>query len=287
MKKFLKIVLISVLVFIVLLILLVACSDSDSSGSSINSEVKEKGVLKKEDYDKIYTDPEKYKGYKVKLTGQVFSEPEKDDEGVYFQMFGDPENSEKNTMVASKDTSLKLKGDQYVEVEGIIVDEFEGENAFGGEVTAAAVKASKVKVIDFITATSPTQKTIDVGKTIDQQGLVVQVQKVELAKNQTRVFVKITNNSKMDASFYSSESKLIVNNKQLETEYLDSEESGLQEVQSEMLPNIENEGVLIYPALPNDTKQVKLSIDASTEDYDVEFQPYTFDVTLKWNNIRC
>jgi len=85
----------------------------------------------------------------------------------------------------------------------------------------------------------------------------------------------------MDASFYSSESKLIVNNKQLETEYLDSEESGLQEVQSEMLPNIENEGVLIYPALPNDAKQVKLSIDASTEDYDVEFQPYTFDVTLK------
>lgn len=281
MKKFFKILLIIIAVLIGLMVLLVACSDSDTgSNSSSNSEIKSKGALAEKDYEKMYTDPKKYKGYKVTLRGQVFSEPEKDEDGVYFQMYGDPENAEKNTMIAA-DTSLKIKSDQYVEVEGTVVDEFSGENAFGGEISAAAIRADKVKLISYIDAMAPTKKTVELNKVIDQHGLKIELQKIELADNQTRVFVKIMNKTNVNATFFDSDSKLIVGNKQLETEYLDSEESGLAEVQSDILPGIDTEGVLVYPAIKVGTKNMKLLIDASNDNYDIEFAPYTFNIQVK------
>lgn len=280
-KKLLKIITVIIFIIIALIVLLVACSDSDTSSVDSDEKIESKGELDEKDYDKLYTNPEKYKGYEVTLTGQVFSEPEKDDEGVYFQMFGDPENSEKNTMVSIKDASLKIKSDQYVKVVGTVVDEYEGENAFGGSVVAAAVRAESVEVVDYITATSPTKKTIELNKEINQQGLVVTLQKVELADNQTRVFVKINNTTDEGASFYSSNTKLIVNNKQLEDEYYDSEETGLPELQSDLLPQVETEGVIFYPAVDQTVDSIKLNIDASTENYDVDFSPYVFEIPLK------
>lgn len=267
-------------ILVALIIVLVACSDSDTSSVDNGQKIESKGKLSEKDYDKLYTNPQKYKGYEVTLTGQVFSEPEKDDDGVYFQMFGDPENSEKNTMVASSDTSLKVKSDQYVQVKGIVADEYEGENAFGGNVVAAAVRADSVKIVDYITAMSPTKKTIEINKEINQYGLVVTLQKVELADNQTRVFMKINNNTNENASYYSSNTKLVVNNKQLESEYYDSEETGLTELQSDLLPKVETEGVIIYPAVNKTTDKIKLNMDASTENYDVDFLSYLFDIPL-------
>ncbi|AHA30805.1 hypothetical protein [Exiguobacterium sp. MH3] len=284
MKKFFKIVLIVLAVLIGLLVLLVACSDSDTESgkgkSGTKSEIKSKGPLAEKDYEKMYTDPKKYKGYEVTVRGKVFSEPEKDEDGVYFQMYGDPENAEKNTMVAA-DTSLKIKSEQYVEVKGIVVDEFSGENAFGGEISAAGIRAESVKEISYIDAMAPTKKTIELNKVVDQHGLKVELQKVELADNQTRVFVKITNKTNVNATFFDSGSKLVVGNKQLETEYLDSEESGLAEVQSDILPGIETEGVMIYPAVESGTTSMNLLIDASNDNYDIDFAPYTFEIPVK------
>jgi len=280
LKKIMKIIAAIVGILVALIIVLVACSDSDTSSVDNGQKIESKGKLSEKDYDKLYTNPQKYKGYEVTLTGQVFSEPEKDDDGVYFQMFGDPENSEKNTMVASSDTSLKVKSDQYVQVKGIVADEYEGENAFGGNVVAAAVRADSVKIVDYITAMSPTKKTIEINKEINQYGLVVTLQKVELADNQTRVFMKINNNTNENASYYSSNTKLVVNNKQLESEYYDSEETGLTELQSDLLPKVETEGVIIYPAVNKTTDKIKLNMDASTENYDVDFLSYLFDIPL-------
>lgn len=270
---------------IVATVTLGACGDNESSSSNSENakkteDIKTKGKLKEEDYEKLYSDPKKYKGYELEITGKVFAEPEKDEKGTYIQLWADPENAEKNTLVAINDPKFKIKTDDYVKVEGIIKDEFEGENAFGGTITAPIVLAKNIEVVDYLTAVSPTLKEVKVNKEIDQYGIKVTLNKIEIAENQTRVYIKIKNDTKEKASFYPGSAKLIVGNKQLEEEYIDSETTGLQEIQNEMLPNIETEGVIVYPEIDLGEKQIKLNAEVSSENYDLEFKPYTFDISI-------
>ncbi len=176
--------------------------------------------------------------------------------------------------------NLKIKTDDYVKVEGVIKDEFEGENAFGGTITAPIVLAKNIEVVDYLTAVSPTLKEVEMDKEINQYGIKVTLKKIEIAENQTRVYIKIKNDTKEKASFYPGSAKLIVGNKQLEEEYIDSETTGLQEIQNEILPSIETEGVIVYPAINLGEKQIKLNAEVSSENYDLEFKSYIFDVSI-------
>ena len=106
-------------------------TEGASNASKGFKRVESKGRLDEEDYDKLYSHPKKYKGFEVELTGQIFSEPEKDGDGTYIQFWADPENVEKTTLVAIDNADLKVKTDDYVKMKGIVNDEFEGENAFG------------------------------------------------------------------------------------------------------------------------------------------------------------
>ncbi|AIF44520.1 hypothetical protein X953_16265 [Virgibacillus sp. SK37] len=265
------------------LVMLGACGDSEALSEGKEKKetaaTKTKGKLKEEDYEKLYSDPDKYKGYEIELTGKVFTKPEKDESGTYIQMWADPENAEKNTLVAIKDSNIKIATDDYVKITGTIEKAYEGENAFGGTVSAPVVNANSAEVVDFITATSPTLKEIEVKESVDQHGLAIELQKIELADNQTRVYVKVKNDSQENASFYSFNSKLIVGNKQLEEEMLF--EADLPQVQSELLPGIETEGVIVFPAIAPDEEIIKFHAEGSTDDYELDFKPYTFEVSIK------
>lgn len=268
---------------ILTMVVMGACSDTESASSTDSGKSEEaetKGKLKAEDYEKLYSDPKSYKGYEVELTGQIFNEPEKDEDGTYLQLWGDPENAEKNTIVAINNPNLEVKTNDYVKIKGVVDDQFEGENAFGGTILAPMILAESVEVVDYITAIAPTVKEIKVDKEINQHNVVVTLQKIELAENQTRVYVKVNNNTQDNASFYSSSTKLIVGSKQLEEEYMDPETTGLQSVQSELLPEIETEGVIVYPAIDPNEKTIKLNAEVYTDNYELDFQPYVFDVTI-------
>lgn len=274
---------ISLITFFVLLMgILGACGGTDkSTETGDENDNKTKGVLKAEEHDKMYSDPKKYKGYEVELTGKIFSDPEKDDDGTYFQMWGDPENSEKNTVVGIKDPKLDVKSGQYVRVKGVIDDEFEGENAFGATIVAPVIVADSVETVDYITAISPTIKEIKVDQEMNQHNLVVTLQKIEIAKNQTRIYVKVQNNTDDSASFYTHSTKLVVGSKQYEEEYIDSDTTGLEEPQSDLLPGIETEGVIVYPAIDPNEESLQLYAEPNTDDYSLDFEPYVFKVDLK------
>lgn len=267
----------------VVIVILGACGDSESStskDSNASEEVSNKGKLKTEDYEKLYSDPEKYIGYEVELTGQVFTEPEKDSDGTYIQFWADPENSEKNTLAAINDPSLKISTNDYVRVKGVVKDKYEGENAFGGTIQAPVILAESIEVSDYISVMSPTEKEIVVDKEVNQNELVVTLQKIEFAKNQTRVYLKVKNNTQDNASFYSHSTKLIIGNKQLEEDYFNSDETGLEEIQSEILPGIETEGVIVYPAIDLSENTIKLNAEAYSDNYDLDFKPYVFEVPI-------
>ncbi|HEY4601413.1 MAG TPA: DUF4352 domain-containing protein [Cerasibacillus sp.] len=275
MRKSLLFIVISLFLF------MVGCGAEETSGSESKKEkvTEAKGVVAEEDIDKMYSDPKKYKGYEVELTGIVFNEPETDDDGVYFQMFADPVNSEKNTLVGITDTNVKVKTDDYVKLTGIVQDEFEGENAFGGVVKAPVIEATKLEVVDYVTAVAPAKYTIDINEEINQHGYHMELQKVEVADEETRVYLKITNESDATIDFYSFNAKLLAGNKQLE-ENMPYLETGLPELQSEILPGVETEGVIIFPAIDESEKKLTFHAEGSSENYELDYKPFTFEINI-------
>lgn len=101
------------------------------------------------------------------------------------------------------------------------------------------------------------------------------IQKIEFTENQTRVYVKVQNKTNDSISIYSSDAKLIVGNKQLEADY--SSETGLPELQPELLAGVESEGVIVSPAIDINTTKVKLNVEGYSDNYDIELNPFTYE----------
>lgn len=221
-------------------LLLAACGDSNSSNSESNTDGKtgteetNSKVITGEDIQKLYTDPKKFKGYQYDFVGKVFTTPEKDDDGVYLQVWADHENSELNTLVFYEDPLFEVQSDSYVKVSSTVKDVFEGENMLGGKVTAPIVSANSLEVLDYATAVAPTISTIEVNETIDQHGFLVKVEKIEIAKPHTRVYLSVTNNSEDNISFYQHNVKLVLDGRQLDEEYF--YEADYPKLQSDLLP---------------------------------------------------
>ncbi|SFB11454.1 MULTISPECIES: DUF4352 domain-containing protein [unclassified Bacillus (in: firmicutes)] len=266
-------------IVLILIISLIGCSSESSSSSKKESKKeetnKEVKLLSKEEFTKMYSDPKKYKGSKVEFFAKIFVDPEKDDKGTYMQVYAE-NNSEKNTIVAIKDPNIDVKVDDIIFISGKVEDAFEGENAMGGTITAPTILADKVEKSDYATAFAPAIKTVDVNQNIDQHGFVLNISKIEIAENETRLFVDITNNSNDTISFYSFNSKLVVNDQQLETS--DNYEAGYPEIQSEILPGIKTQGILTFPKVA-ESGSLKVYMEGSSNNYELEFQPFQFEVT--------
>src|SRR5690606_35554502 len=97
-------------------------------------------------------------------------------------------------------------------------------------------KAENIKKSNYIEAVSPPIQTVEVNEKIDQSGFVVQVNKLEIAENETRLYVTITNESNTNINVYTYSAKLIQNGKQLE--YEPNFDADYPEPQSELLPGV-------------------------------------------------
>lgn len=274
--------------------LLIACGETGTTSESANGneentvtteetesteEKSAKGEVAVEDFDKMYSDPRSYQDYEVEYTAQIFTKPERDEDGTYIQAYADPANYEQNTIIFIADPDLAVESEDYIKVKGIVRDQFEGENLVGGSVAAPMIEASTVEVVDYITAVSPTRETVEVGQEIDQQGYLVALQKIELAENQTRVYVKISNNTDDSISYFSHSTKLIVENQQLEPEY--TYESGLPEVQSDILTGVESEGVITFPAIDPETTSLTFHSEGYSDNWELEIDPFVFEVVIE------
>ena len=224
--------------------------------------------------NKCFPDPSNFKGDNVEFFAKIFVEPEKDADGTYFQAYAN-NNSDRNVIVGIGDPDLDIKTDDIVFVKGTINDTFEGENAMGGIVTAPAIKAETVEISDYATAFAPAIKTVDVNQEINQHGYLLKLSKIEIAENETRLYLTIQNKSQDTISFYSFNTKLVSGNQQLEEE--SNYEANYPELQSDILPGVISEGIIAFPTL-SESGQVKVFLEGSSVNYDLDFVPFEFDV---------
>lgn len=267
---------------VIILLVIIASIVSGCGIIEIETSKEENGkksdeVFNQGNLEKLISDPTEYVGASIEFTGQITSVPEKDEDGTYIQVHADPINYEKILVVGISDTAIALNEDDYVRVKGKVDDEVNGENAFGGSVSAPWIIAESIEVIDYITAVSPTLKTIEINKSVDQHGFVVTLQKVELSVDETRVYLKAVNNSKETANIYTHTAKIIQGKKQYDEEYNSYAE--YPELQSELLPGIETEAIISYKAIDLNIKELNFVIEGYNDDYELDFVPYSFDVS--------
>ncbi len=274
MKKFLS------LFFIILLgiIATTGCSSEQSSTSKNDDKKQEsKEPLSKEEFEKMISNPDKYKGAKVDFYAKIFVEPEKDDDGVYIQAFADPKNSEQNVLVVAE-PNTNVKNEDIIHVIGTVRESFEGENALGGKVTAPIIDAEKIEKADYVTAFSKPIKAIEVNKEINQHGYTVKLNKVEIAEDETRAYVTISNQSNNKINFWEHSAKLLVGNTQHEK--ADNFEADYPEVPSDILPNTNVEAIIPFPAIDPNEQVIKFYFEGSSENYDIDIQPFQFEVNI-------
>lgn len=244
-----------------------------------NSKSTNATPLNKEEVVQMYSDPNKFKGRGIDLYAKVFTEPEKDDKGTYLQVFADPKNSTKNSLIKVTDPKLDIKKDDIIHVVGKIEKKFEGKNTLGGEVIAPVIVADKCEKVDYAVAFSPAIKTIKVDKEINQNGYVLKLNKVEIAKEETRAYVTITNTAKDKINFYSFNSKLTQGSKQIAES--DNYDANYKQIQSEVMPGIKEEGIVLFKQVDSKGDNLKLHFEGSSENYELTFKPFEFDIKLK------
>jgi hypothetical protein len=272
----------------VLSLALTACSSQESTSddgetkndaddvAEVNSESKKSETpLSKDEFEKMYSDPIEYKGSQVEFYAKIFVEPEKDSDGTYLQAYVN-NNSDRNIIIAINDPNSEVKIDDAILVKGTVEDVFEGENLMGGTITAPMILADNIEVVDYASAFSPALKIVEINKEMEQHGYLLKVNKMEVAEKETRLYLTVENKSQDTITFYDFNSKIIVDNKQLEP--TSNYESNYPELQSEILPGIVTEGIIVFPAV-SETGNVKLYLEGSSEDYMLDFEPFQFDIT--------
>ena len=253
-------------------------SNSSSTEPSATPDPVVREPLTDAEVKKMYSSPDEYKGAFVNLSGVVFSNVEYDENGVYFQMWGDPENSNLNTVVGYPDPNFELESGQYVKLTGIVSGEFVGTNAFGGQISAAMIAADSLEISNYQDVVAPTLATASATvPTVEQLGYSVTVHKAELAENETRLYISATNNGSSEFSVYTFNMIIVQNGRQYEEEYNFS--ADYPELQTNILPGVTTEGVVTFPPMENAPFQ--LIIEGRSGNWDEDLENYVFDISFQ------
>src|SRR5690606_28988698 len=98
---------------------------------------------------------------------------------------------------------------------------------------------------------------------------------IELAKEETRLFVSIENKSKDEIHFYDFDSKIVSGNQQLETET--NYDAEYPELHNDILPGIKSEGIVTFPAIP-ESGELKVLLEGYSSNYQLDFVPFEFEI---------
>lgn len=259
---------------------MVACGNSTpESSSSGNNSPNEKVYLEESEVTSMHANPKSFEGKYVKLSGRVFGPVEQNSGSIAFQMWCDPVGYDLDVAVIYNNNDVSIKENDYVIIDGMILGEMSGQNAFGGTITSPMIAADTLVLSSYAEVVSPTQKTITPeNATIDQHGCVVTIEKIELAENETRVYIKATNNSSEKMSVYTFNMKLVQGNKQYEESYQFG--ADYPELPSSILPGIEADGVVVFDPISPD-EAIKVYVEAGNDNYRLDFEDYVFEIPVQ------
>lgn len=231
-----------------------------------NSEPKNKIYLTEGEVSLIYGSANNYKKKYVKLTGQVI-DVKYDNKGQIITAYTDIANYTNDIIVYFEDKSVSIKQNDYISIDGYI-------KGADKETSKPYIIGKEVKTISYMDAVAPTKKSVEFDKTSSQNDVTITVQKVEFSDVETRVYVKVSNNSKDEFKFQTYSTILTQNAKQYETTYSKT----AVDVSSSILAGGRSEGILVFPKI--EQSNFTLTMKGFSTNYDVDFENFTFDLAI-------
>jgi hypothetical protein len=232
------------------------------------------------DWEAVFSDPDAYKGDRVRLAGRVLS-VERDKGVVTLQVYM-ARDSQQNTVVIYKGSGKDLDHDVfdriYVRITGRVKGRVEGTNLVGDILRLPVVQASSVVVVDALEAARPAHTTYGRASSI-KGGIRMTVRKIEAAPDETRVFVTVHNESAADFDFpWDYMSQLSANGSEVES--LDTLVSDYPEPAPDVPARSRTSGVLVFEPVPPDAA-LQLVLEGASEDADVGDVGY-LEWTFTW-----
>lgn len=249
--------------------------NAESSMKNQGTQTNEKEYISDEDIDNAYSNPDLYLGKYIKISGKVFGEPDFEEEIVYFQMYGDPENSERNTIVKARKPNFDIKDGTFVYIEGEMAGAQEYQNAFGGTLSAMVISAENISESSYIEVMSPTVKEFQVNSTLEQNGYSINLEKVECSETETRLYLKVSNNGSEKFSIYSFDSNIIQGSTQYEEQV--NYEADYPEVQTDLLVGTETYGIITFQPIDINS-EFQVHIEGGSENWEENFEPFVYNI---------
>ena len=249
-------------------------SSGDSKASTESTKAEKKEYV--DDIDAVATDPDSYKGKYIKFYG-IVSSVDTTDEVYGVQAYVDMDyNNSVLIEIPKSIMSEAPKSEDFISVDAKIEDSHDGQTVMGVDSSWAYLVADSVEKTTYTESFGKADTTWDfTDKSIDQNGIKVDVTKVEFAKDETRFYITATNNSSDGVSLWTSSAKVIQNGQQHEQTY-GNYMANLPEISSDILPGASSSGVICFDAL--DPSSLQLYIEGSSDNWEMELSPFTFDL---------
>lgn len=263
-----------VLMMSMLMILgLVAC------GGGTKEEAKKEYVTEDE-MDAFFTNPDDFKGKYVKIPGKILDEVEKDGDITALQAYYDTESYENTYIVHSTTCEEKLKGDDYIMVDGKVTGTFKGENLFGGEITCPLIEEATIEKSSYLDIVVPTIKEVTPEISKEQKGVTITIQKIQYAEKETRVYLEVKNDTKENISYSVYDIKAIQEGKQISGS--DNSDTlynlGMDTIDYEVSAHASVEGMVILKPIDPDKDYQLIVPDIYSDDYETEYKDMKFDI---------
>ncbi len=261
--------------FIVLVLVLSACVLAGCGGEESASDTSAASgkTFTRDNWAELAAAPDSFKDARVDIVGAVFGEPVKDGNVTHWQMWPHPTNVDWLAVVDFEDSAFAIADGDYVHVVGTVRGETKGEIPLLATLDAVAVRAETAEVVDESALAPTALRTVTVAMSAEQHQLVITVDKVEFAANETRVYVTVNNQSTATASFNGYKTRAV----QGLTEYQPQDLSPYPWVEQELPPDAVSSGVVLLPAM-DPAQATELSFEPRTDDYQLEFSPYVFEI---------
>nr|DAT88421.1 MAG TPA: protein of unknown function (DUF4969) [Caudoviricetes sp.] len=258
-----------------------SCSSNTDEGKSVAPKEEKKEYISDSEIDTMLTNPDQFTGKYVKLTGKLFTSPEKKEDKTALQVWHNPQNAQDNFIIYySGDETFSVN--DYLSVDGKILGTVKGENLFGTTVSAPLIESDTVVKMSYIDAVVPTTVSYTLTDlSFSQNDVTVKIDKVEYADVETRVYVTAINESQSKFNLYTSSIKLVQNGQQIEQDSasVSTYEGNYPQLSYEILPGATSSGILVYPKMDH-TIGFQMYAEGSSDNWEIQFQPFVLQMNV-------
>lgn len=235
---------------------------------SVSDAVAQNEFITDSEAASYFSNPSSFVNKKVNFTGQILTVPTPDGSGKFMLQMYQGGDDNRNTIVSSL-SPIQFVENECIRVIGTSQSIIEYQNAFGAKLTSASIIADSIQKVDCAQFLEPAVKVINVGQTMERDGAIMSLDKIEFSDSNTRAYLTLENiDSLEDLVFNEYNSRAI----QGKTQYLviNNYDTNYPKIASVIPSGVEEKGVVLFEPLDlaQDTAQ------------------FTFDTTQGFDNIR-